>query len=129
MPEHPFCILFLRKNLKEARFETMKRFLAMLCVFAVVLGILSPISAFAAEQSESTSRETDIAVMSWNIINNPGVIANWAEYYTYNARVERAVEIISRYDADSIGFQEINTNLRNALNVMLTDYAMVPAWS
>lgn len=104
----------------------MKRFLAILCAFAIVFGVLGPASAAAAEQTESTSRETDIAVMSWNIINNPGVIANWEEYYTYNARVERAAEIISRYDADSIGFQETNTNLRNALNVMLTDYAMVP---
>lgn len=104
----------------------MKRFLAMLCVFAVVLGILSPISTFAAGQTESAPRETDIAVMSWNMLNTPGVIANFEEYYTYNARVERAVEIISRYDADSIGFQETNPNIRNALNVMLTDYAMVP---
>lgn len=64
--------------------------------------------------------------MGWNIVNNPGVIDNWAEYYTYNARVERAAEIISRYDADSIGFQEANNNIRNALNVMLEDYTMVP---
>lgn len=103
----------------------MKRFLSILVCCAMLIGLMGPISTAAATAS-TTTHTTDIAVMGYNALNQPGVIENWAEYYTYNTRIERTVDIISRYDADSIGFQEVNYNIRNALNVMLKDYTMAP---
>ncbi|MGI6260904.1 MAG: sugar-binding protein [Acutalibacteraceae bacterium] len=71
--------------------------------------------------------ENDIRVMGWNLLNTPGTIENWEEYFTVNKRGERTVDIIGRYDADSIGFQEGNLNWKNFLNVNLTNYTIVPA--
>ncbi len=101
-----------------------KKLLAVLLSLLMVAMSLSP--AFAID-GITDQTGADIRVMGWNLLNTPGVIENWNEYFTINKRGERTVDIISRYDADSIGFQEGNVNWKNYLNVNLTNYTIVPA--
>ena len=96
-----------------------KKLLAVLLSLLMVAMSLSP--AFAID-GITDQTGADIRVMGWNLLNTPGVIENWNEYFTINKRGERTVDIISRYDADSIGFQEGNVNWKNYLNVNLTNY-------
>ena len=99
----------------------------LLVILLTVLMLFSSVSPALVSADPLETDGNDIRVMGWNLLNTPGVINNWEEYFTVNKRGERTVDIIGRYDADSIGFQEGNLSWKNFLNVNLTDYTIVPA--
>lgn len=96
-----------------------KRFLVLLLTLAMLLSILAPVAA-------ASPTTPDIRVIGQNLLNQPGVITNWEKYFTVNIRGEQMLDILARYDADTIGFQEANMNWKNFLEVNLKNYEIAP---
>lgn len=97
-----------------------KKLLPVLVTAILVLGCITPML------TGCDAKQNSVRIVGWNVLNTPGYAAETFPQNTVELRVERTVEIIERYQPDSVGFVECISNWKNALTVNLTDYTIVP---